>query len=257
MKPSPEKKPQTSARTSSWNTGVAVWRKEARSAFNSPVAVGSILFFLLFTGIWFLWVNQFLAQQTASLRGYFATFPVAFTILIPAITMRTWAEERKLGSQELLLTLPVKTGTLVAGKFLGAWTIVLAMIVLTLPMTFLVSGLGDFEVGEIVGEYLGIVLLSASAVALGVFLSSLTTNTISAFLLAVAGLLVFALGGSLTASLGLPALVVDAVRFFSLDGRYASFQRGIFDTRDALYFVWFAGLFLYLNTKVLILRKWK
>jgi len=235
----------------------SVWRKETRSAFNSPVAVGAILFFLIFTGVWFLWVNQFLAQQTASLRGYFATFPVAFTILIPAITMRTWAEERKLGSQELLLTLPVPTGVLVAGKFLGAWTIVLAMVVLTLPMSFLVSGLGTFEVGEIVGEYIGIVLLSGAAVALGVFLSGMTTNTISAFLLAVAGLLVFAVGGSLVASLGLPSSAVDVVRFFSLDGRYASFQRGILDSKDALYFVWFTGLFLYLNTKVLVLRKWK
>lgn len=239
------------------NPLLSVWRKETRSAFNSPVAVGAILFFLIFTGVWFLWVNQFLAQQTASLRGYFATFPIAFTILIPAITMRTWAEERKLGSQELLLTLPVRTGVLVAGKFLGAWTIVLAMIVLTLPMTFLVSGLGSFEVGEIVGEYIGILFLSAAAVALGVFLSSLTTNTISAFLLSVAGLLIFAVGGSLTASIGLPSVIVDAVRFFSLDGRYASFQRGILDSKDALYFLWFAGLFLYLNTKVLILRKWK
>jgi len=239
------------------NPLLSVWRKETRSAFNSPVAVGAILFFLIFTGVWFLWVNQFLAQQTASLRSYFATFPIAFTILIPAITMRTWAEERKLGSQELLLTLPVKTGVLVAGKFLGAWTIVLAMVALTLPMTFLVSGLGSFEGGEIVGEYIGILFLSAAAVALGVFLSSLTTNTISAFLLSVAGLLIFAVGGSLTASVGLPSAVVDVVRFFSLDGRYASFQRGVLESKDALYFVWFAGLFLYLNTKVLILRKWK
>jgi ABC-2 type transport system permease protein len=235
----------------------SVWRKETRSAFHSPVAVGAILFFLLFTGIWFLWVDQFLAQQTASLRGYFATFPIAFTILIPAITMRTWAEERKLGSQELLLTLPVKTGILVAGKFLGAYTIVLAMIALTLPMTWLVSGLGHFETGEIAGEYIGIVLLSGAAVALGVFLSSLTTNTISAFLLAVAGLLIFAVGGSLVAAIGLPSGVVDGFRFFSLDGRYASFQRGVLDSKDALYFVWFGALFLYLNTKVLVLRKWR
>jgi ABC-2 type transport system permease protein len=120
-----------------------------------------------------------------------------------------------------------------------------------------VSGLGTFEIGEIVGEYLGIVLLSGAATALGVFLSGLTTNTISAFLLAVAGLLVFAVSGSLVAVIGLPAVVVDTVRFFSLDGRYASFQRGILDTKDALYFFWFAGLFLYLNTKVLVLRKWR
>jgi len=239
------------------NSFFSIWKKELRSAFNSPVAVGSILFFLLFTGIWFLWIDQFLAQQTASLRGYFATFPVAFTILIPALTMRTWAEERKLGTQEILLTLPVPTGTLAAAKFAGAWTIVLIMIALTLPMTWLVSQLGEFETGEIVGEYIGIILLSGAAVAFGVFLSSLATNTISAFLLSVAGLLVFAIGGSLVAVMGLPSGVVDVFRFFSLDGRYASFERGIVDSKDALYFVWFAGLFLYLNTKVLILRKWR
>jgi ABC-2 type transport system permease protein len=236
---------------------LSVWRKEVRSAFNSPVAVGAILFFLVLTGVWFLWIAHFLAQQTASLRGYFATFPVAFVILIPAITMRTWAEERKLGSQELLLTLPVKTWVLVVGKFLGAYTIVAVMLALTLPMTLLVSGLGNFEIGEIVGEYIGIVLLSGAAVALGVFLSSLTTNTISAFLLAVAGLLVFAISGGLAVSLGLPSSAVDVIRFFSLDGRYGSFQRGIIDTKDALYFVWFGALFLYLNTKVLVLRKWR
>ena len=236
---------------------LSLWRKELRSATGSPVAVGAILFFLLLTGIWFLWISQFLVQNTASLRGYFATFPVAFTILIPALTMRTWAEERKLGSHEILLTLPVKTGYLVAGKFLGAWTIVLAMLVLTLPMTILVSGLGNFEIGEILGEYLGILFLSAAATALGVFLSGLTTNSISALLLAVAGLLLFAVGGSLAAIVGLPSSVVDAIRFFSLDSRYATFQRGILDSRDALYFVWFTGLFLYLNTKILILRKWK
>ncbi|MEI8093181.1 MAG: ABC transporter permease [Spirochaetales bacterium] len=236
---------------------LSVWRKELRSATGSPVAVGAILFFLLLTGIWFLWISQFLVQNTASLRGYFATFPVAFTILIPAITMRTWAEERKLGSQELLLTLPVKTGYLVAGKFLGAWTIVLAMLVLTLPMTFMVTGLGNFEIGEIVGEYLGIVFLSAAATALGVFLSGLTTNTISAFLLSVAGLLLFAVGGSIAAIINLPNAVVEGIRFFSLDSRYSTFQRGILDSRDALYFVWFTALFLYLNSKILILRKWK
>jgi len=221
------------------------------------VAVGAILFFLLFTGIWFLWVDQFLVQQTASLRGYFATFPIAFAILVPAITMRTWAEERKLGSQELLLTLPVRTGTLVFGKFLGAYTIVVAMIVLTLPMTWLVSGLGHFETGEIVGEYIGIVFLSAGAVALGVFLSSLTTNTISAFLLTLAGLLILVVGSGVVAGIGAPTRVVEVFRFFSLDGRYAGFQRGVLDSKDALYFVWFAALFLYLNTKVLVLRKWR
>ena len=236
---------------------LSVWRKELRSSFNSPVAVGAILFFLIFTGVWFLWVNQFLAQNTASLRSYFGTFPAVFVILIPALTMRVWAEERRMGSQDLLLTLPVKVGHLVVGKFLGVFTIVLIMTALTLPMTVLVTNLGQFEIGEVVGEYIGTVLLGAAATALGVFLSGLSNNTITAFLTTVAALLVLAVGSGILSILNISNLAVDIMRFFSLDSRYASFQKGIVDSKDALYFGWFTALFLYLNTKILILRKWR
>ena len=236
---------------------LSVWRKELRSLFNSPVAYGALLFFLIFTAVWFLWMDQFLAQKTASLRSYFALFPLAFIVLIPAVTMRSWADERKMGSQELLLTLPVKTGHLVLAKFLGAWTLVLTMILLTIPMTLMVTGLGHFEVGEIVGEYIGSILLSGAATALGIFLSSLATNTISAFLLTLGSLLFLTLSVTLGAALNLPDPVNSVLSFISLDARYLNFQKGLLDTKDAFYYVWFAVLFLYVNTKVLILRKWR
>jgi ABC-2 type transport system permease protein len=236
---------------------LSVWRKELRSLFNSPVAYGALLFFLIFTAVWFLWMDQFLAQKTASLRSYFALFPLAFIVLIPAVTMRSWADERKMGSQELLLTLPVKTGHLVLAKFLGAWTLVLTMILLTIPMTLMVTGLGHFEVGEIMGEYIGSILLSGAATALGIFLSSLSTNTISAFLLTLGSLLFLTLSVTLGAALNLPDPVNSVLSFISLDARYLNFQKGLLDTKDAFYYVWFAVLFLYVNTKVLILRKWR
>ncbi len=239
------------------NRMFSVWRKELRSLFNSPVAYGAILFFLIFTAVWFLWMDQFLAQKVASLRTYFALFPLAFIVLVPAVTMRSWADERKMGSQELLLTLPVRTGHLVLAKFLAAWTLILTMILLTIPMTVMVTGLGQFEMGEILGEYIGSILLSGAATALGIFLSGLATNTISAFLMSLGALLLLTLSVTLGAALSLPDSVGNLLRFFSLDARYANFQRGLIDTKDALYYVWFAVLFLYLNTKVLILRKWR
>ncbi|NNM53673.1 MAG: ABC transporter permease [Spirochaetales bacterium] len=239
------------------NRMFSVWRKELRSLFNSPVAYGAILFFLIFTAVWFLWMDQFLAQKVASLRNYFALFPLAFIVLVPAVTMRSWADERKMGSQELLLTLPVRTGHLVLAKFLAAWTLILTMILLTIPMTVMVTGLGQFEMGEILGEYIGSILLSGAATALGIFLSGLATNTISAFLMSLGSLLILTLSVTLGAALSLPDAVGNILRFFSLDARYANFQRGLIDTKDALYYVWFAVLFLYLNTKVLILRKWR
>lgn len=235
----------------------SLWRKELLSAFNSPIATGAILFFLIFTGVWFLWVGQFLSQNTASLRGYFGIFPVVFVILIPALTMRIWAEERKMGSQDLLLTLPIPVGHLVLGKFLGVLTVMMVMLALTLPMVFLVVGLGQFEFGEIVGEYIGIVLLGSAACALGIFLSGLSSNMITAFLTTLAALLVMAVGSGILSRLNVATQWVELMQFFTLDSRYDSFRKGIIDSKDAFYFIWFTALFLYLNTKVLILRKWR
>lgn len=235
----------------------SVYGKEMRSYFHSPVAYGAILVFLLFTGVMFLFFGQFLASNTASLRSYFGLFPLVFMVLIPALTMRSWADEKRLGSQELLLTLPVKVGHLVLGKFAAAYTVVAVMVLLTLPMTWMVLSLGQFEGGEIWGEYIGILAMAGAATAIGVLVSSLTSHNILAFLLGAVILFVLTLAYDFVNTFNLPEYLSGFVRFFSLKARFDSFEKGIIDSRDLGFFLWTAALTLYLNTKVLILRKWR
>lgn len=232
-------------------------QKELRSSFNSPMAYGFMAAFLVFTSVMFLIGGQFIAANSASLRGYFGLFPMVFIILIPAMTMRSWAEERKMGAMELFLTLPLRPSEMVLGKYLASVALLALMFLLTLPLTLMVVTLGSFEPGEIIGQYLGLFLLGASGLALGQFMSSLSSNQISAFLLGLAVMLFFTLSGTLAAQVDIPKIIKDVLLSLSFVPRFSAFERGILDTRDFLYFVFFAGFFLYLNTKVLIYRKWR
>ncbi len=234
----------------------ALARKELRSAYHSPATYAATLFFLLFTSIWLFYVQRFFTLDSATLRPYFAVFPVAFTIVIPALTMRSWAEERRLGTAELLLTMPFSEGELVLGKFCASFTVLLVALALTIPLPLSLSSLGDFDAGAIVGEYLGACLLGAAATALGQFLSSLARNQVSAFLGGVAILLAATLANQVTAVLDLPRFAADAVNYLSLAFHFESFAKGVVDSRDLAYFLLFTGLFLYLNARVLLFRKW-
>jgi ABC-2 type transport system permease protein len=235
---------------------IALTRKELRSAYNSPVAYGVTLFFLLFTSIWLFYIQRFFAMDSASLRPYFAVFPVAFTIVVPALTMRSWAEERKLGTAELLLTMPFTEGELVLGKFISSFTVLLIAIALTLPVPFSLSSLGSFDWGAITGEYLGAILLGAAATALGQFLSSLAKNQVSAFLGGVVVLLAVTLVNQITVFLDLPRFLAELINYLSLAFHFESFAKGVVDSRDLAYFLLFTGLFLYLNARVVLFRKW-
>jgi ABC-2 type transport system permease protein len=235
---------------------IVLARKELRSAYNSPAAYGVTLFFLLFTSIWLFYVQRFFAMDSATLRPYFAVFPVALTIVVPALTMRSWAEERKLGTSELLLTMPFSEGELVLGKFIASFTVLLIAIALTLPVPLSIAPLGDFDAGSIVGEYLGVILLGAAATALGQFLSSLARNQVSAFLGGVVVLLAATLANSVTAVFELPRIAAEAINYLSLAFHFESFAKGVVDSRDLAYFLLTAGLFLYLNARVILFRKW-
>jgi len=221
------------------------------------MAYGVLAAFLVFTSVMFLIGNQFIASNSASMRGYFGLFPLVFIVLIPAMTMRSWAEEKKMGAMELFLTLPLRPSEMVIGKYLGTLALLTLLFILTLPMTFMVMTLGSFEPGEIIGQYLGLYLLGASSLALGLFMSALSSNQISAFLLGLGVMVFFTLSGTLAASVELPKILKDILQFLSFVPRFSSFERGILDTRDFLYFGIFTTLFLYLNTKVLIFRKWR
>jgi ABC-2 type transport system permease protein len=239
-----------------FNNILPVIRKELRSYFNSPIAYVVVVTFLLFCSIWVFYLQSFFAANTASLRSLFGILPVVFIIVMPAITMRSWAEERKLGTMEVLLTLPFRESTLVAGKFLAALVLLAIMVALTLPMPLLLARFGTFDWGEVAGQYIGVLLLGAAGISVGLFVSSLTTNQISAFLISLFVLLIFTLISEVNRAFSLPNLLVGVLNYIALGAHFSNFQKGLIDTRDLLFYLIVCGLFLYLNVKTLVFKKW-
>ncbi|MDR2370002.1 MAG: ABC transporter permease subunit [Treponema sp.] len=235
----------------------ALAKKELFSYAGSPAFWGLAVFFLLFCSIWLFYFERFFDMDAASLRSYFAAFPIAFIFVIPALTMKSWAEERKTGSIELLLTLPFSEWDLVLGKFAAILAMIAAMLALTLPLPLSLLPLGNFDGGVIFAEYLGAFLLGASASALGLFLSGLSKNQAGSFLGSAAVLMTVMLVNRLAAGFALPFPLVSFFNYISLSFHFESFTRGLIDIRDLLFFVLSASLFLYLNTRVLVSGKWK
>lgn len=235
----------------------AVVRRELGSYFNSPVAYIVSVFFLVFTSVWFFYGGQFFAQDTATLRGYFSLWPLVFIILLPALTMRGWAEEYRQGTAELLLTLPFRERELVLGKFAAALALLGMLVILSLPVPLLVAPLGSFEPGQIVTQYVGVLLLGAAGLAAGLFVSALSTNQISAFLFAVVFLLLITLSGQVPALLLLPGWLARVLSWLSFDYHFDSFRKGLFDSRDAVYFLVLIVGFLVFTTRVLLLRRYR
>ncbi|MDR3338298.1 MAG: ABC transporter permease [Treponema sp.] len=231
--------------------------KELYSYVNSPVLYGIGVFFLLFTSIWLFNFQEYFVQNMATLRPYFASFPLVFILVIPVITMRTWAEERKTGTVELLLTMPFSEWDLVLGKFISSLAVVVTLLFLTLPLPLSLLPLGRFDGGVIAGEYLGALLLGSSAAALGNLLSSLAKNQGGAFLGSAAVLLAVMLINMIPQTADLPLPLVQMMNFISLSFHFESFSKGLIDSRDLAFFVLSTALFLYLNTQALLYRKWR
>jgi ABC-2 type transport system permease protein len=237
-------------------TTLALVRKELYSCCVSPVYYGAGVFFLLFVNIRLFYFQRFFARDTASLREWFAAFPAAFIIVVPAITMKCWAEERRLGTMELLLAMPFSEWNLVLGKFTAAFAVLAAFLLCTVPLPLSLLALGDFDPGIILGEYAGVTLLGASAVALGLFFSCFSRSQAGAFLGSAVALLAVTLLDRVNQLLNLPGFLAEALNFLSLGFHFESFFRGVLDSRDLAFFVLSALLFLFLTTRVLLFRKW-
>lgn len=236
---------------------LAVFKKELKGYFNSPIAYIVVVFFLEFATIWFLYLEQFLYQNVASMQGFFSLVPILYIMVLPALTMRLWAEERRQGTDEILLTLPFSETEVVLGKFLASFFVVGLIALLTLPLTLALMPLGDFQTGPLVGQYVGIVLLGASGVAVGQFVSGFASNQISAFLFSLVALLIITLVGQVNSLIDLPGFAASVLNYFSLSFHFQSFDLGIIDSRDVLYFVLLTAFFLYLNVRVLVHKKWR
>jgi ABC-2 type transport system permease protein len=235
----------------------AVARRELRAYFTTPVAYIVVIFFLVVTAAWFFYAQQFFAQGTATLRGYFTLWPILFILLLPAITMRSWAEERRQGTAEILLTLPFRESELVLGKFAASLCLLLFTMVLTLAVPLSVAPLGFFEPGQIATQYLGVLLLGCAGLAAGQFISALSANQISAFLFSVVFMLFITMIGRIPSVVVLPGWIAGVLSWVSLDYHFDSFGKGVLDTRDALYFIVLAVAFLYVTTKVLLVRRYR
>ena len=234
---------------------MGLYKKEIKSYFNSPIAYLVVLFFVLICNIYFFFFNQFIAKNVASLRGYFALMPIIFIILIPSITMRSWAEEKKVGTEELLLTLPLTNWELVLAKFLSSFTLLAIMLGITIFVPITLSSLGTFETGQIIGEYFGTLLLGAAGLAIGQFISSVTSNQISAYIFSVVAILFITLIGDISFFMNPSAILSKILSYLSFSFHFESFKKGLIDTRDLLYFLIIIFYFLYLNAKVINLRK--
>jgi ABC-2 type transport system permease protein len=233
------------------NAAMIVARREARALFLSPVAVLFLGVFLFVTEFSFFTLSGFFARNLADIRPLFSGMPVLLILLVAAITMRQWAEERKMGTLEVLLTLPVRTRDLVLGKFLAGLLLVAVALVLTLPIPISVSFLGELDWGPVVGGYVGALLLASAYLALGLCISSTTDNQVVALMVTlVAGGLLYLLGSE-----GLTALFSDQgaaiLRALGTGSRFASVERGVLDLRDLCYYGSLTLVFLVANVHLL------
>ena len=217
-----------------------IMKRELAAYFSSPIAYIVGCFFLLFSG--FVLFSTFFAIRRAELRNFFQMLPIIFSLFIPALSMRVFSEERRSGSFETLLTLPVSTADVVAGKYLATLSAALLMLVPTLSYVLTCRIFGSPDMGPVVGGYIGSVLLCAAFTAIGLYASSTTKNQIIAFFVAFAICIVLSLVSSFEVLLSL-------VTFVSASSHFDSISRGIVDTRDIIYFVSLAAVFLVLTVR--------
>jgi ABC-2 type transport system permease protein len=220
---------------------LCICRKEFNAYFASPIAYIVIAIFLLVTG-WFFFSTFFLFNQ-ASLRNFFRMLPIVFAFVVPAVTMRQFAEELNVGSYEILLTLPVRFTDVIIGKFLASAAFIAGMLVPTLVYPLTVAFLGALDWGPVIGGYLGALLLGAAFAAVGLFASALTRNQIVAFIIGMA--ICFALTLVDQMVFFLPHALLKTLAYLAADVHFENIAKGIIDTRDVVYFlsVCFIGLY--------------
>jgi ABC-2 type transport system permease protein len=237
------------------NHVLAITKKELKDYFNSPLAYIFISIFLVAAG-WLFWRNFFLYGQ-ASMRYYFALLPWLFLFLIPALTMKLWAEEKKLKTQEVLFTWPINDYEAVLGKFLAGVIFLLIALLLSLSIPISISQMGELDWGIIIASYLGSLLLGAVFLAIGLFISSLTDNQIISFIVSVAlCFAVFIISEDIVLYV-LPGFLVNFFQYLGLGYHFASINRGVLDSRDLLYYFSIIFIFIYLNIRQIESRKWK
>lgn len=238
---------------------LSIFKRELRGYFATPVAYVFIVIFLFLTGIFTFYIGGFFERGQADLEPFFRFHPWLYLFLIPAISMRLWSEERKSGTIELLMTLPVTLGEAVLGKFLAAWCFTAIALALTFPMWITVNYLGNPDNTVILFGYLGSLLMAGGFLAIGSCISALTKNQVIAFVISVVICFLIILSGySIVLDFfraWAPQAVVDAISSFSFLTHFDSIKKGVIDARDVLYFGTLMAFWLYANTLVINVKK--
>lgn len=238
---------------------IAVFKRELSAYFATPLAYVFIVIFLALSAAVTFYFGGFFNRGQADLQPFFAFHPWLYLFLIPAIGMRLWAEERKTGTMELLMTLPVSTTQAVLGKFLAAWAFTAIAVVLTFPMWITVNYLGNPDNGVIIAGYVGSILMAGAFLAICGFVSALTRNQVIAFVVAAAVCFLFMMSGLelvLSAFRGWASyFVIDTVASLSFLSHFDGITKGVIDLRDVVYLLSAIGVFLFANVVVVDLKK--
>jgi len=236
----------------------AIWRRELRSYWNQPTAYILIVVFLLVVN--WLAFRTFFMQNDAQIgmSGFFGLLPVAFWLMLPALTMRQWGEERSSGTLEMLMTKPVREWDAVLGKFLAGTTMLLTILAFTIPLVVTIALLSQngLDPGVVAASYLGALLLGMAVLAMGQWVSSVTSNQVVSLILSwfLVGALI-AIGEAIVTFFEAGSLT-PMLEYIGLYRHYVSMARGVLDTRDLLYYLSLIFLSLYLTTRAVESRKW-
>jgi len=218
----------------------AVFKRELKGYFETPLAYVFLVVFLFFAG-YLTFRRGFFEARQADMRAFFINLPLLFVFMVPATAMRLWAEERKTGSIELLLTLPITVIQAVLGKFFAAWVFLAIALSLTFPMVITVCYLGEPDTGLIISGYLGSLLMAGGFLAIGCFFSAVSKNQVISFVLSVVACAVLVFAGMPTTmnylSTFLPQGLVSAISNMSFQAHFESIQKGVLEFKDFSYFI--------------------
>ena len=240
------------------NAIMAIYRRELLGYFSTPLAAVFVVIFLVMVSAFTFYLGNFFQTGQADLQAFFMFHPWMYLLLIPALAMRLWAEERKSGSIELLLTLPITVWQAVLGKYLAAWTLIALALLLTFPMWITVAWLGDPDNGVIMASYIGSWLLAGSFLAIGSAVSATTRSQVMAFIVSLSVCLLFLLAGYPIVLSAIQTVfhqsTVDAIADLSFFTHFSSITRGILDLRDLAFFIingicWLIATVLIINFK--------
>ncbi|MFC1512006.1 ABC transporter permease subunit [Candidatus Latescibacterota bacterium] len=229
-----------------------IFRRELAAYFFSPMAYIVIAVFLMLTG-WFFSGDLFLVDDS-SLRSLFGMVPFIFLFFVPAITMRLISEEKKSGTIELLVTMPVTDTEIILGKFFAALGLLVVAVLFTLPYGLTVIALGEPDLGMMISGYVGVVLLGGAYVSIGVFASTISRNQVVSFIIAF--MIIFVLWMLDKVLLFMPTYLVSLLQFLSIEYHFLNITRGVIDSRDVLYYVSVIVFLLVLSRLSLESRKW-